>query len=473
MIKPSITLSFIFILIFFQAEIHAQNRAPAFPRLLPDPKALEYFHLGNNAIYSWTALAEISLWASGDTSISGLNRILAIREDIKNRADFPESDRDRAEYILSYMHKNILRSYSIYQTRLDTLLSGGRYNCVSSSVLYMILCKSFDILTFGVITKDHAFVTVHIGESVIDVETTNSFGFDPGNRREFHDQFGRITGFAYVPAQNYRDRQQISPIALVSLILNNRISDLERQGRWADAVPVAIDRAALLAGSSLAVTDDSSSFGHLFKDPRQDLLDRLFNYGASLLRANREEDCILWAAAASPLYPDNERWQDFIMAALNNRIARFIRERKITEAKNFLENYKIILSEENYFKLDILTTDAFILNSANQIRSSAEGDAVLNAIEQAFASGKMNEERVSELRTYTVHRTASALSAASNQARDWRAAIAYIENAIAGFGSNRDLEQALRTYRGNLAADYHNRFAAEWNRRNYEELNAY
>jgi hypothetical protein len=44
-----------------------------------------------------------------------------------------------------------------------------------------------------------------------------------------------------------------------------------------------------------------------------------------------------------------------------------------------------------------------------------------------------------------------------------------MESAIARYGSNRELEQALRTYRDNLAADYHNRFASAWNRRNFDE----
>ena len=460
---------FILLFLLISFNLHtAYAQSTTFPRLEPDPRALDYFNQGRrNNGYSWIELAEISLWASGDSSAANLEKIRAAVETLKNSAELPVSKKEKAEFILSFLHGNILRAYSIYQTRVDTIFINGRYNCVSSAVLYMIFCESAGIQTSGVITKDHALVTVHIDGEDIDVETTNRYGFDPGNRKEFHDQFGRLTGFTYVPARNYRDRQTIGKIELVSLILNNRISDLERQNRYADSVPLAIDRAALLAGNALAVTQEVYSSDSLFTDPRRELMDRLHNYGAWLLRANREEDALRWEAAASSKYPDPNLWQNFIFAAVNNRIARFIRENKIADARNFLENRKAALTSANYTQLDIVVLDAELLRSAGQIRTAGEGNAALTAIAQARDSGKIDERRAAELTTFAIQKTASVLSAAP--ARDWRAAIRFIETSFERFGGNREVEQALRTYRSNLAVDYHNRFAAEWNKRNYEE----
>jgi len=456
--------------LILQTASHAQSGT--FPRLEPEQKALDYFNLGRrNNGYSWAELAEISLWASGDSSAANLEKIRAAADALKNSAELPSSAREKAEFILSFLHGNILRSYSLQQTRVDTIFTNGRFNCVSSAVLYMIFCESAGIQTSGVITKDHALVTAHINGEDIDVETTNRYGFDPGNRREFHDQFGRATGFAYVPARNYRDRQTISGIELVSLILNNRISDLERQNRYADSVPLAIDRAALLFGNTLAVTQEAYSSEALFTDPRKDLMDRLFNFGAVLLRANREEDALRWAAAASSKYPEGDRWQEFILAAVNNRIAGLTRGNRATDARSFLESQKTVLTETNYTQLDAVVIDAELLRSADQIRTAADGDAAITAIVQARAENRIGERRTGELLTFAIQKTAASLCAAP--ARDWRAAILYIENAIERFGArlggNRELEQTLRTYRGNLAADYHNRFAAAWNRKNYDE----
>ncbi|MDR3020611.1 MAG: hypothetical protein LBU66_06885, partial [Treponema sp.] len=398
---------------------------------------------------------------------ANLQKIIDAVETLKNSADLPSSEKEKAEFILTFLHSNILKSYSLYQTRVDTVFSNGRFNCVSSAVLYMIFCESAGLQTSGVVTKDHAFITVHINEEDIDVETTNKYGFDPGNRKEFHDQFGRLTGFSYVPARNYRDRQTISRIELVSLILNNRISDHERQNRFAEAVPLAVDRAILLLGETLAAGPNDYHNEALFENPRKNLIDRLLNYGAWLLRSNREEDALRWAASASSRYADDERWQEFILTAANNRIARLIRSNNTQDARTFLENQKTLLTEISYAQLDAVLTDAQLLRSANQIRASADGEAVITAIEQAREDGKLSGKRAEELYTFAVQKTASTLSAAP--ARNWRLAIQFIETAITRFGSNRELEQSLQTYKSNLSTDYHNRFAAEWNKRNYEE----
>ena len=464
-LKPSITLALILLIfLYLPVKIYPQT---AFPRLEPDPKALDYYRLGLRDSYTWTELAQISLWASGDSSLSNLEKISSIAAAINDSSELPVSNREKAEFILTYMHRNVLRRYSLYQTRVDTLLSNGSFNCVSSSALYIILCRSMGINTSAVITKDHAFVMVHIDGQDIDVETTNRFGFDPGNRKEFHDQFGRLTGFSYVPAQNYRDRQLIKNIELISLILNNRIGELERRNNFSGAVPLAVDRAALLLGSSFVITAEVYSSEFLFSDPRKELMDRLLNYGATLLRTNKEEDGIRWALFASSLYPEPNRWNDYLDSAVNNRIARFIKDRKITEAADFLENHKTYITQVNYAQLDSIVIDASLLNRANNIKTAAEGDVLISDINKTHTAGRLTEKRTGELLTYSIQKIAEFLCAPPG--RNWRAAAVYLENALSQYGANREIEQALRRYRSNIASDFHNRFAAEWNKKNYEE----
>ena len=474
-LKPSITLALIFAFFTSFPGVYAQNaaqlpaqNAASFPRLEPDPKALEYYQLGlRTGNYTWQELAEIALWASGDSSAENIEKIKAAVFTLNNSAELPSSGKERPEFILNYLHKNYLKTYSLYQTRVDTVFSSGVYNCVSSAALFIILCESAGIRTSGVITKEHAFVIVHINNQDFDVETTNRYGFDPGNKKEFHDSSGKTTGFAYVPPQNYRDRQTISKIELISLILNNRIAEQERRNRYAEAVPIAVDRAALLFGNSLTLSSEDASLDYIFSDPRKDLLDRLINYGSTLLKANREEDAIRWAEIASARYPANEHWQEYFLAAVNNRLNRYAKDKNITEAVKFLEENKKHLTEKSYTQLNTLLADADILNRANLIKSAGEGDIVLKSIENAEQSGKISRKRADELFTYTIQKTASVLAAAP--ARNWRTVIQYMEAAISSYGTNKELEQTLKTYRGNLVADFHNRFASEWNKKNYDE----
>jgi hypothetical protein len=196
-------------------------------------------------------------------------------------------------------------------------------------------------------------------------------------------------------------------------------------------------------------------------------MDRLFNFGAMLLRAGKEEESLRWAAAASPVYPDEKRWQEFIMAAVNNHMLRLINSNKQAEARLFIDEQKNVLSQANYDKLDALLVDSELFNRANQIRTVADGDSFVNAVEQARDSGKVPEKRATELITFAIQKAASYIS--TQPAGNWRAAIQYIEASLSRLGANRELEQALNVYRGNLATDYHNRFASEWNKKNYNE----
>jgi hypothetical protein len=451
------------------AGLFAQN----FPRVEPEPRAFEYAQRGARAGgYSWTDFAEISLWASGDTGITvnaNLEKIRAAANELRASPGLPQAEKDQAEYVLNFMHTKFLRTYSFTQTRVDTLLSNGRYNCVSSAVLYMILAKSIGLDVTGVKTKDHAFAIVRTGGESIDVETTNPYGFDPGHRRDFHDQFGTVTGFAYVPATNYRDRVTISPVELVSLILQNRIADLELRSRFAEAVPLAIDRAVLLGVdlSSVSFGPENAAHDSIFENPRQDMMNRIFNYGASLLKAGKEEDCLRWAGLVMPLYPDSSRWQEFILAATNNRAQKLIRTGQFAAVRELLDSQKPFIDPVEYLRLEAAVIDTEIVNNASKIITAGEGVIILDTIEQARSNKQIEEARAAELIIFTAQKTAAALSAAP--ARDWLAAINFIETVIVRFGSHSDLDRSLQIYRSNRASDFHNRFASAYNRRNYEE----
>jgi hypothetical protein len=464
------------------------------PRLDPDPKAIEFSQRRSaqfNGGYSWTDLVEISLWASSANDSnpniarnadSNLERISAAAAALRASPELPADARAKAEYIREFMYKNFLKTYSLRQTRMDVLLANKTYNCVSSAVLYTIFCMASGLEVSGVMTKDHAFASVRVGGESVDVETTNPYGFDPGSpgsRREFHDQFGRTTGFAYVPSRNYRDRQAITPIELVSLILSNRIADLESANRFAEAVPLAVDRAALLGNRALAENEEIPPF---FEKPQQDVLNRIFNYGAWLLKNGKEEDALRWAALAAPRYPETQadnalgteavspcegkRWQEFVFAAVNNRVQKLGKAGQIGTARQFLESQKTMLNATNFALLDSQLTDAELFDRASRIQNAADGDSVIAAIEAARNAGRINAARGGELITFVIQKSAAALAAAPG--RDWLAAIKYLENAVTRYGTNNEMEQSLRNYRANRAVEFHNRFAAAWNKRDFE-----
>ncbi len=156
-----------------------------------------------------------------------------------------------AEKALVFLHKNLLTTYSVLQTRVDTALDTGVFNCVSSAVLYMIVARSVGLSVSGVRTTDHAFCTVLVNGQQVDVETTNPDGFNPGAKKEFTDSFGKITGFRYVPPGNYGDRRTIGEKELLSLILYNRVSEYGDSRFFQDALQPAVSAYALIGSEEM------------------------------------------------------------------------------------------------------------------------------------------------------------------------------------------------------------------------------
>ncbi len=184
--------------------------------------------------------------ASDDTAAADKEKLAGLMKRFRDEvADITGQDQ-LAEKTLTFLHRALLTSYSERQTRIDTALETGVFNCVSSAVLYMIMAKSVGLSVGGIRTSDHAFCTVLVNGEPVDVETTNPYGYNPGTRKEFSDSFGKVTGFTYVPPSNYRDRRAIGEKELLSLILYNRVSEYTDGRYFRDAVAPAVSAYSLM-----------------------------------------------------------------------------------------------------------------------------------------------------------------------------------------------------------------------------------
>jgi hypothetical protein len=175
-----------------------------------------------------------------------------------------------AERALTFLHRNLFVSYSVLQTRVDTALESGVYNCVSSAVLYLVLARSVGLSVGGVRTPDHAFCTVLVNGQQVDVETTNPYGFNPGARKEFTDSFDKVTGYSYVPPGNYRDRRAIGEKELLSLILYNRVAEYVDGRALRDALQPAVSAFELMGSDETraTMTDVFTAYVDLLGDRR-------------------------------------------------------------------------------------------------------------------------------------------------------------------------------------------------------------
>jgi hypothetical protein len=481
----------LFVILFTVLLVRGNLGAQTFPSLEADPKAFELAaRLSRNSTTAasgyWRDLAEAALWASSvnagpaaeANAAAYLDRINAAAAELASAPDLPANPRERGEYILTFMYRRFLKSYSEQQTRVDEIFKSGRYNCFSSASLYVILSLSTGLNAGAVMTKDHAFATINTGSEIIDVETTNAYGFDPGNRKEFHDGFGKSTGFAYVPAKNYRDRAVINSLELISLILSNRITVFEKSNRFGEAVPLGINRAALLSQNRAAVQEGAEgkeARAELFEDPQKDMMTRLFNYGAYLIKTGKDNDALAWADYAGQRYPDPPPsaqregsppapgWQNFINAAMNNMLVRLIRTNKSAGARAALNAGKHRLNDESYITFDTMVLEAEMAAEVNAIKNPGEAEAALTHLAGIWE--RLPEKSRDEMRTGAILKEAERLG----KGKDWTGALAWTstESSRYGLEQNNRIVNAMKIFRQNRVNALHNEFAALYNKKDY------
>jgi len=248
MMRRGLAAAFLFIPFIAIHSLAAQNRLPlqSFPELTPLPLS-EQLSMMREPLPVDT-LIDAALQFSGaseEAASAATDKLGSLMHRLRDEVADVTAQSELAERTLTFLHKNLLVSYSERQTRVDTALETGVFNCVSSAVLYMVFARSVGLSVGGIRTADHAFATVLVDGQPVDVETTNPYGYNPGTRKEFTDTFGKVTGFVYVPASSRQDRQVLGEKDLLGLILYNRFSEYTDGRYFRDAVTPAVSLYAL------------------------------------------------------------------------------------------------------------------------------------------------------------------------------------------------------------------------------------
>lgn len=145
-----------------------------------------------------------------------------------------------AESLNMLLHKFFFKKYKADADAFSEAVNSGYYNCVSSSILYMLLLYHFGMEAVPVQTTEHVFISVCFSDGAkIDVETTNAYGFDPGKKKEVLDELGKVTGFSYVKQKIYKNRFNISLKSLLVLPVHNRSAYYTKVGKHKEALRLA------------------------------------------------------------------------------------------------------------------------------------------------------------------------------------------------------------------------------------------
>lgn len=136
--------------------------------------------------------------------------------------------REQGEAILNHLHKNVLtQGYELSQSSLAELFVSGKFNCVSSTVLYHIQAKRLGLKTEAIEfdgslwDAGHVFPLLIDGDTEIDIETTDADGFDMRAKLAKSGE----TAFGL---KNMADGHKLSEKEMLCLFYNNRAVEASR-----------------------------------------------------------------------------------------------------------------------------------------------------------------------------------------------------------------------------------------------------
>jgi len=212
---------------------------------------------GKDGALDQVSFAEAALIASGvpdaelATSLSTLQSLL---EPARQAAVAIKDPQRRARVLLEALHERTFRSYRLEATTLQNLWSTGEYNCLSSSVAYLIAGEGLLDSPRGVLSVRHALVQVTVGGKAFDVQTTVRSGFGMPRKQmlsaEHLSRIARPGEDLAIVEKEIVDAEEVPVIALIGGLYANRAVLALRNGEVSIADGLLNKASALAAGKS-------------------------------------------------------------------------------------------------------------------------------------------------------------------------------------------------------------------------------
>ncbi len=246
-------------------------------------EAENLLQFGNSRLPIWSALTEFEVNTVNDltfTSTPSADTLLAFYilasaddregarfEPYRNRLNEwidnlePRLKRktqlEQGEILFRAMHEEFFltendekKGYVFDQSQLTQVFDERLYNCMSSSLLFVIIAKKMGFDAVGVVIPSHVFVELRLpGSTTIDVETTSRNGFNVVHNAAFYQQDDTewFTDRNLTPPtyRDYLDREIISATDMGLLDMWSQHTSSARMA-YADRMRLAELRAHLL-----------------------------------------------------------------------------------------------------------------------------------------------------------------------------------------------------------------------------------
>lgn len=383
-----------------------------------------------------------------------------LQNQVTSSAFMNLSEAERAEKILEQMYSDVLSSYQEMQSKTSEMFFSGRYNCVSSSVLYLALAKAASLDVRGQRTPLHAFCTVYIKDgsggnlTKIDVETTNPMGFNPGTKKNLQANTTGNKKYAVVPKKNYSGRKEISDRLFVSLIGRNMATEYDRKGEYFSSVPMS---AACLS----FVKDESASVSFA----RDDFEKICGNYVVSLHREKNFEKALAWLDYVYGKYGAEGVLRDSYETTVYNNVVSLCKKGQFDAAR---ECYKVRASRLSKRRIAQIENNIFNEEIKWNLEACRSDDAAISYLEGIKSSASLDSAATKKIDSYLEHYWINKINAVQKLEGFLKAA-GVAQNAIDAMPKSAALKNAKAMCLRNYDTEFHNRFAAFANNKQYQE----
>ena len=361
---------------------------------------------------------------------------------------------EAAEKILFALYEDLLVQYCDQQTKINVAFTNGTYNCVSSSVIYYALAKSAGIDVAGVKTPTHAFCSLRADGKRIDVETTNPYGFNPGQTRVL-EKTENSERYAVIPKKNYANRFDVSAKTLVSLVGANMVSFYVSQRNYEKSVPMAAAVMAFRTGEKEREILDARE---VFDVPA-------LNFSVELERSGDFRSSILWLEKITSRYGADSKTQNALNAAFHNAAVDFLDKKDFDSAWEIYETHKNSVSE----KVSLETQKMIFLSEVQENLDSFSNSDALDYVRSQYSSALATEKSVkSALDKWQEYYWLSLVNEKSAQ-KNYLEAAALADEGLKAMPGNSNISRAKNIALRNHDVEFHNSAAAYVNSRQYEK----
>jgi len=175
------------------------------------------------------SFAEAALIASGaaDPTIRKkyVEQIDRIEVDARKALEEVAKIAEKGERLLKFLHAGpMAKGYLATQTDVTEVLDSGRFNCVSSTVLYNVIARrlGLDVKAIEIpgrgYGEGHVFSVLYDGDKKIPVETTNANGFNLSDNMK------------------KKDKRELGELALIAVIYYNHGVNLGKKEHHHEAL---------------------------------------------------------------------------------------------------------------------------------------------------------------------------------------------------------------------------------------------